>query len=169
MGMKNEIDLALRAHTAWRSKFKNFLNGKASFSIDSIGATDQCDFGRWLDHEGYRMIPASLHDEICAVHQEFHQIAADIVRKIKEKRFAEAKEDISPDGAFNQASNRLRELLLKLSLREPNPAASNLALEKQGQSGKPAVEGTPPGASASVPSLAETPEQAEGSDEPGDA
>ena len=65
---------------------------------------------------------AALHDEICAVHKEFHQIAAGIIQKIKQKRFAEAHEDISQDGSLNRASLRLRELLLKLSLREQTGA-----------------------------------------------
>lgn len=72
------------------------------------------------------MIPSELHDEICTVHAEFHQIAADIIQKIKEKRFAEAQEDIAPDGSLNQATERLRQLLLKLSFREQVGAGSLL-------------------------------------------
>lgn len=124
MGMKSEIEEALHAHTLWRTRFKDFLNGKAAFDIETISTTDQCDFGRWLDHEGHRMMPASLHDEICMVHKEFHLVAAGIIQKIKEKRFAEAKADISQDGALNKASMHLRDLLLKLSLREPGAAAT---------------------------------------------
>lgn len=124
MGMKNGINEALNSHSAWKNKFKNFLNGRASFDLATVDATDQCNFGKWLDNEGYRMVPSELHTEICAVHKEFHQIAASIIQKIKEKRFDEAREDISQNGALNQTSLRLRDLLMKLSLREPSSANS---------------------------------------------
>lgn len=126
MSMKNEVAAALQAHAAWRKKFKDILNGRVAFDLASIDATDQCFFGSWLANEGHRMIPSALHDEICNVHAEFHHIAAGIIQKIKEKRFAEAQEDISPDGSLNQASERLRQLLLKLSFREPVGAGSAL-------------------------------------------
>ena len=124
MGMRNEINEALNAHSAWKSRFKDFLNGRASFDLKTIDATDQCHFGKWLANEGYRMVPSELYNEIQGVHKEFHQIAADILQKIKDKRFEEAREDISQNGALNQASLRLRDLLMKLSLREPSSVTS---------------------------------------------
>lgn len=146
MAMKSEVEDALHAHTLWRTRFKDFLNGKSSFDIESISATDRCNFGKWLDNEGYRMIPSSLREEICTVHTEFHQIAADIVRKIKEKRFAEAKQDIAQDGALNKASLRLRDLLLKLSLREPAAAVSSSPEDNQASAGPDGTAATlPPG------------------------
>ena len=163
MGMKSEIESALHAHTLWRTRFKDFLNGKAAFDLDTISATDQCEFGKWLDHEGHRMIPSSLHDEICRVHKEFHLIAAGIIQKIKEKRFAEAKADIAQEGALNQASMRLRDLLLKLSLREPGAAATAAPAAQADDAATPQdagaavqnAEGTPaPAGAEAVPSKA---------------
>lgn len=119
MGMKSEIEQALEAHAAWRKHFKDFLHGKASFDVALAGVTDQCAFGKWLDHEGDRLMPEDLHGDICAAHAAFHQTAAEIVQKIKEKRFAEAHADVAPDGALNHASEKLAKLLLKASLREP--------------------------------------------------
>ena len=152
MGMKNEIEAALQAHAAWRERFNDILNGRAPFDLAKISATNQCIFGQWLDNEGYRMIPSELHDEIRIVHQEFHQIAADIIQKIKEKRYSEAKNDISLDGALNQTSLRLRSLLVKLSFREP--AATNSPLQQNIQA--PAEPGseetlTPPADGALLP------------------
>ncbi|HEU0282707.1 MAG TPA: CZB domain-containing protein [Gallionella sp.] len=155
MGMKNEIEEALHAHAVWRKRFKDFLNGRAPFDLATVSATDQCIFGKWLDKEGHRMIPSELHDEIRAVHNEFHQIAAGIIQKIKEKRFAEAHEDISQDGPFNQASLRLRDLLLKLSLREPTRASSSLPQNKQAPSAQGSEEPLAP--SPGVPPLPNAP------------
>lgn len=133
MGMKIEIEEALHAHALWRKQFKDFLNGRGSIEIAKVNATDQCIFGKWLNNEGYRMIPSELYDEICTVHKEFHQTAAGIIQKIKEKRFAEAREDISQDGALNQVSLRLNALLLKLSLRELSVAVSTSPQKEQPQ------------------------------------
>jgi len=123
MGMKSEIEAALQAHAAWREHFKDILYGRASFDLADINSTDHCNLGKWLANEGHRMIPSELHDEICTVHQEFHHIAAEIIQKIKEKRYTEAKKDIELDGSLNQTSIRLRSLLVKLSFNEPAKAA----------------------------------------------
>ena len=119
MAIKSEIEVALQAHFAWREHFKDILNGRAPFDLAMVSASDQCKLGKWLINEGPRMMPSELHDEICAVHQEFHRIAAEILQKIREKRYAEAKQDISLEGPLNQTSIRLRSLLVKLSFKEP--------------------------------------------------
>ncbi|MBU0751473.1 MAG: CZB domain-containing protein [Gammaproteobacteria bacterium] len=119
MGMKSEIDQAIEAHAAWRKRFKDFLNGRGSFDAATVGANDQCQFGKWLNNEGYRLMPSTVHDDIRTAHDEFHRVAAGIVQKIKDKKFAEAGQDLAPDGAFNEVSKRLTGHLLKASLREP--------------------------------------------------
>ena len=131
MAMKSEIEAALHAHSAWREHFKDILNGRAPFDLKSIGASDQCTLGKWLINEGQRMIPAELHDEICTVHQDFHHIAAEIIQKIKDKRYAEAHEDISLDGPLNLTSLKLRSLLVKLSFKEPPAAGAAPAVDEQ--------------------------------------
>jgi Chemoreceptor zinc-binding domain len=141
MAMKNEIESALHAHALWRERFNDILNGRATFDLEKISATNQCVFGHWLDNEAHRMMPTQVRDEICLVHKEFHQIAADIIQKIKEKRYAEAKNDISLDGALNQKSLQLRSLLVKLSFSEP--AGANSALQQETETaGEPGAEET---------------------------
>jgi hypothetical protein len=130
MAMKSEVDEAIKIHVAWRERFKDILYGRAPFDLDVISASDQCTLGKWLVNDGYRMMPAALHRDICDEHQEFHRIAAEILRKIKAKRYAEAKKDIQLDGALNRSSQRLKVLLSKLSFTEPAkeemPIAENL-------------------------------------------
>lgn len=119
MGMRFEIDAALKAHSVWRKRFRDYLNGKASFDVMSVGDSHQCQFGHWLDNEGHRLMPTKRQGEIRCAHDDFHRVAAEILQKIKEKRFAEVRADIGPDGVLNQASVRLSELLLKARLHEP--------------------------------------------------
>ncbi len=124
MGMREEIDAALHAHAAWRTRFKDYLSGRAPFDTNLAGVTDQCDFGRWLAKEGYRLMPSEIHGQIQEAHAEFHRVAGEVVRKIKEKRFEEVRQDLAAEGAFNLTSARLSDLLRKASLREKSPAAA---------------------------------------------
>lgn len=123
MSMKSEIEQALDAHAAWRKRFKDFLNGRGAFDAATAGANDQCQFGQWLNREGYRLMPSELYDDIRAAHDEFHRVAGAIVQKIKDKQFAAARQDLAGDGAFNHASERLTGYLLKATLRAPAAAA----------------------------------------------
>ncbi len=127
MGMKIEIEQALHAHSAWRKHFKDFLSGKASFDVASVGDSHRCQFGDWLDHEGYRLMPEKRRTEVQQAHDEFHRVAAGIVEKIQQKKFAEAKEDLANEGPLNRASARLAEVLVKAKLHEPGavPPASS--------------------------------------------
>lgn len=144
MGMKKEIESVLHAHAEWRERFNDILNGRAPFDLEKISATNQCVFGHWLDNEGHRMLPTQVRDEICLVHKEFHQIAADIIQKIKEKRYVEAKNDISLEGALNQKSMQLRSLLVKLSFSEPARANSALEQDLEAPTESGAAETLPP-------------------------
>ncbi len=130
MSIKSEIETVLNAHAAWRENFKDILNGRAAFDLSKISATDKCFFGNWLENEGKRMIPADLHTEISAVHKEFHSKAAEIIQKIKEKRFAEARKDIELDGVLNLLSMRLKSLVLKIKFKE-SAKGSGLPLQEE--------------------------------------
>lgn len=125
MSMKIEIEEALQSHSAWRKRFKDYLYGKASFDETSAGDSHHCQFGDWLAHEGYRLMPETRRIEVQDAHNEFHRIAAGIVQKIHEKRYAEAKEDIATDGPLNRASARLTESLVKARLHEPTGITSS--------------------------------------------
>ncbi len=118
MSVKTEIEAALEAHAHWRARFKDFLNGRAAFDIDGIDNDADCAFGDWLLHEGRHLLAADIHEQIRTVHAEFHHIATSIVQHIRQKDFATAHAMIAPDGALNQVSNTLSELLLKAALHE---------------------------------------------------
>lgn len=143
MGMREEIDAALHAHAAWRAHFKDFLSGRTAFDTRLAGVTDQCDFGRWLAREGYRLMPGELHGQIDEAHAEFHRVAGEIVRKIKEKRFDEVRQDLSAEGAFNRSSAKLSDLLRKATLRERGGAAAPAAPPPEPAVAE-AVEAPPP-------------------------
>ncbi len=130
MSMKSEVEEALHAHSAWRKRFKDFLNGKASFDVAAVGDSHGSKFGDWLDHEGYRLMPEKRRTEVQQAHDEFHRVAAGIVQKIQQKKFAEAKEDLANAGPLNRASARLTEALVKAKLHEPSAVPPESAPKK---------------------------------------
>lgn len=143
MAMKSEIEMALQAHAAWRERFKNILNGRAPFDLQEINASNQCTLGKWLINEGQRMIPCELYDEICTVHQKFHHIAAEIIQKIKDKRYVEAHADISLEGPLNLTSMKLRSLLVKLSFKEPPLVSAMPSVDKNASGTQEVLEPLP--------------------------
>ena len=151
MGMKSEIEEALRDHALWRKCFRDYLNGRAPFDPATACASDRCDLGKWLDDRGRRLLPAELEGEVRSAHDEFHRLAAEVIGMIQEKRYAEARRDLSQEGPLNRASARLSEALLKAQLHEgsamgsvpPQAGATPPAQEGEGGSGMPADASVP--------------------------
>ena len=126
-----EIEAALQAHAAWRKRFRDYLYGHATFDPDAVSATDQCDFGRWLDREGHRLMPGDLHQRIRDAHGEFHRIAVldheiDFGRKIDAEiremsrprqrlKAPNAQTDSGPDGGLRpRDADTLQGIFLEL-------------------------------------------------------
>lgn len=124
MEIRGEIEAVLQAHAAWREHFKDILSGRTKFDLSEIRATDKCFFGQWLEKEGKRLVAPELHAEISAVHEKFHRLAAEIIQKIREKNFTEARNDIALDGALNLTSLQLKSLVVKIKFHEPTKDAT---------------------------------------------
>jgi hypothetical protein len=120
MGLKQDIEDAIQVHGAWKAKFRDYLSGKTAIDLAVVGQTSSCKLGKWLEQEGRRLFPQRDHAEICKRHAEFHHAAAEVTSKIKQKNFAAARNDLAPDGAFNEASRILTACLLKASLHTPS-------------------------------------------------
>lgn len=129
MSIKRDIEYAIYTHGAWKTRFRNFLSGRAGMDMSAVGCTDACKLGNWLDNEARRMLSAEDHAEACRLHARFHQVAGEIVHNIKQKDFAAAREALLPAGTFDQASHSLAAFLRKMPLHQrpraeaPPPAA----------------------------------------------
>lgn len=120
MGLKEDIEDAIHVHGTWKSKFRDYLSGKTAIDLATVGETNCCKLGKWLEQEGHRLLPPQDHEEICKRHAAFHHAAAEVTSKIKQKNFAAARNDLAPDGAFNEASHNLTACLLKASQHTPS-------------------------------------------------
>lgn len=133
MSLKADLEYAIHQHSAWKMKFRDFLGGKAGLDVPSIAEANHCQFGKWMEAEGKRLLPPHDFNEIHKLHVEFHHVAAEVIRKIKEKDFAGARNDISGDGAFNQASLTLVTYMLRAALHTPSKPAPVAVPAEAGQ------------------------------------
>ena len=117
MGIRRDIEYAIHIHGAWKTRFRDFLSGRAAMDLSVVGQSHACKLGHWLDNEARRMLSAEDHAEACRLHDQFHQVAGEIVDRIKQKDFGAARQALVPAGAFDQASHGLAAFLRKKALR----------------------------------------------------
>jgi len=122
MGIKSDIEDAIKVHGAWKARFRDFLSGKAGMDLSDVGKTDACKLGMWLEDGGQRMLSPENHAKTCELHAQFHQVAGGIVHNIKQKDFLAARQALASAGTFDQASHALCAFLRKVSLHDgPKP------------------------------------------------
>ena len=82
-----DFENAIKGHEAWKTRLREFLDGKGSFDEEEVGKNDQCLLGKWLYSpriQQYRYMP--LLKQLEKAHTEFHQQAK---RVIVVKRFSD--------------------------------------------------------------------------------
>lgn len=109
---REEIDAVLAAHAGWKTRFHDHLVGRTGMDIATLGQTDQCAFGNWLDNYGAKYLKNTQYEELDALHAAFHKIAADVAARIKARDYAGAHAMVAPDGDLDQASRALAAKLL---------------------------------------------------------
>jgi hypothetical protein len=107
-----DIDAAIRAHRAWRTRFEQAIIGIDADKLDDPSITDctKCVLGAWLNAEEQRKLDSlaafrAVHD----VHIEFHDIASRIVDQLHEAHVDEAHQIL--ETAFVDVSDRLVDAL----------------------------------------------------------
>jgi hypothetical protein len=129
MSIKRDIEYAIYTHGAWKTRFRNFLSGRVAMDISSVGCTDACKLGHWLDNEARRMLTPEDHAEACRLHAHFHAVCGSVVDNIKRRDFAAARAALLTDGSFDEASRELAAFLRRMPLRQR--AASKAAAEDE--------------------------------------
>jgi len=117
MALKHEIEQAIADHAAWKARFRDFINGKIELDATTVGKENFCQFGKWIENEGERMLlPKEVHDDIFSLHAEFHRVAATVVEKKNKGDIQGAQHDLTSNGAFGRASAALMQRMLKLKV-----------------------------------------------------
>jgi Chemoreceptor zinc-binding domain len=118
MSIKRDIEYAIHIHGVWKTRFRDFLSGRAPMDMSVVGQPDACKLGHWLNDEARRMLSPEDHAEACRLHEHFHQVAGAIVDSIKQKDYGAARQALGPSGTFDQASHGLAAFLRKMPLRD---------------------------------------------------
>jgi len=117
MDIRRDIEYAIHVHGVWKTRFRDFLSGRAAMDLSAVGQPDACKLGHWLNDEACRMLSPEDRAEACRLHTHFHQVAGNIVDSIKQKDYGAARQALGPSGTFDQASHGLAAFLRKMPLR----------------------------------------------------
>lgn len=106
-----DFDTAVAAHKVWLRHLEFFMDGiePDRVDLDTAGDAGLCSLGQWLDGSGRQYGSLPHFARLVAVHREFHHIAAEIVRYVREERIAEA--DVLLKGRMSELSAEIVSLI----------------------------------------------------------
>lgn len=116
---KQAITSAISGHGMWKVKFRDFMAGKLDLDEKVVAQPNQCDFGKWLEAGGKKLLTAAEHSDVWALHAEFHRIAASVIHAKKTGKIDEAKKSLDLGGAFTVASAKLTARMSELHHSSP--------------------------------------------------
>ncbi len=108
MNHREEIDKALGAHVAWKSRLTSAIaSGRSEFQVANVQVDNRCDFGKW-----FYSLPASMRGaEPCVtiqkLHAEFHAEAAHILDMALKGRRDEAEKALGGGSRYSTISGQL--------------------------------------------------------------
>ncbi|MBF0331270.1 MAG: CZB domain-containing protein [Candidatus Omnitrophica bacterium] len=106
---RKAVDGALSAHGQWYSRLQDAIKtGKSDFKPATVKTDDKCAFGKWFYSEFPAVLKNNpLHEEIKALHAEFHQEAGKILEMALEGKKEEAAKLIGGGSTFKSLSSKL--------------------------------------------------------------
>lgn len=115
---RNEaITAAIGAHGKWKTKFREFMDGKLELDAPTVLKNNACDFGKWLEGEGTQALAAGDYQQIHRLHTEFHRVAASVITMKKSGDVLGAEKALSLAGIFTEASGSLTRVMMDVSKR----------------------------------------------------
>ncbi len=114
-GNTNGLDLsaAKAAHLNWKTRLRDFLDGKAALSMEEAVSHHDCKFGKWYFKEGlekYSHIPAII--KVDTPHEQLHELIRVIIDYKNAGRMEEAEQ------AYQQVATISREIVKLLDQAE---------------------------------------------------
>jgi len=115
VSMKDEIDKAIGAHSAWKQRLKTAIDmGKAEVTIENTAKDNFCPFGQWLYGAtigGAKNLPG--FNDVQTLHASFHKRAADVLDLALKGKKAEATALIGATSEYSKISAQLTQALMK--------------------------------------------------------
>ena len=113
MDFKEEIDMAIGAHGAWKQKLRTAIEtGECESTPEKVKQDNNCSFGKWL-HE--RIDPSakdcSHYRDALKLHAEFHKEAGSILGIALKGQKDEANDLLKIGSEFSKTSANLTKKL----------------------------------------------------------
>ena len=103
-----DIDRGIASHARWKYRlFDAVKTGESEWTVEQIRSHTDCQFGHWLA----TLTPDERRSEQCttvvALHQEFHQAAAEVLNLALQKQTEAAQAAIELNSPFSLVSANL--------------------------------------------------------------
>jgi hypothetical protein len=104
--MSEFLDKAITAHSAWKMRLRDAINGKQQVDPLAVGKDNLCDLGKWIHGEGCTHNARLEFQTLRTRHAEFHVCAGKIAQMVKDGKKVDAEKALDgPD--FAGASTRV--------------------------------------------------------------
>jgi hypothetical protein len=109
-----EIESAIAAHQMWSKRLRHIVDGISPNRVTPtfVGSYTKCLLGEWLYGEGTKYHANIEYVELIKVHQQFHELAAEIVTLHLAGNDIAARQLL--DGNFETLSNQVVDFLHRL-------------------------------------------------------
>jgi len=110
---------AIATHQRWKNRLKDVVNGQSQETLDPevVGRCDVCTLGRWLStQDSDSRIAPDLMARLKQEHEQFHKLAAEIVRLSDQGLQQQAMDALRTDAPYNRTSHRVTKLLSQIYL-----------------------------------------------------
>lgn len=116
------FDEAVVAHSAWKTKLRNYL-GKPDKSLNpsDIERDDACELGKWIHSEGRQRGADPAFLELRQAHANFHKAAASLVRRANAGERVDQEAALGAHSPFASASAEVIQLIMKMKARLQQP------------------------------------------------
>jgi len=99
-------DQIILAHSKWKARLKQALQGQEQLDIQVVGKDDQCELGKWIYGEGTKHANLSAYNDLKTKHTRFHACIPTVVNVARSSSPAKALELLDPvRGEFGRASS----------------------------------------------------------------
>jgi len=104
-----QVNAAVAAHGQWKVRLRQAIaTGNSEFDVRVVSQDNQCAFGKWLYGEGKSSFPsAAEHEEVRALHAEFHREASRVLGLAVSGKAKEASLAMEPGSPFSKISGGL--------------------------------------------------------------
>ena len=116
MSLKEEIDKAVGAHSAWKQRLKTAIDtGKSEVTVENACKDNVCAFGQWLYGStiaaGAKGLPG--YNEVKGLHATFHKHAGEILDLALKGKKAEATGLMGVTANYSKVSAQLTQAMIK--------------------------------------------------------